>query len=240
MGDFDPATGGGFSSGHPGYMDIKKFKKLISSNKLWLSRADKLGDDYEGASSNTEIKIREERWKHPEHRKKLKNGSELRPLAYFISCWTMNNPESNALWKIYAPKYGIAIESNVENLATCFTKKPIDFFSRYEPIIGSVTYEKRNEISSNLYFNPTERDFFLRKLKAFKYEKEIRLIMTSHQTIQGEIPEAKIEEDVNLDKLINRIYIYNASMKDNLGLFLKKNNLSKEIKVPFFRQKPYF
>lgn len=171
------------------YMDINKFIMLVLSNKLWLTRADKLGDFYEGSSSNIEIKIRDERWKNQEHRKMLHNGSKLRPWAYFISCWTMNNPESNAMWQIYAPNNGIAIESNVEILATCFIEKLNDFFSRYEPIISHVNYENEHEMSSNLYFTLTERDFFLRKLKAFEYENEVRLILTSHQTMREEIPE---------------------------------------------------
>lgn len=219
------------------YMDIYKFIMLVLSNKLWLTRADKLGDHSEGASSGAEIKIRDARWTEEENRKMLKNGAELRRLGYFISCWTMNNPESNAMWQIYAPNNGIAIESHVENLATCCIAN--DFFDRYEPIISSVIYEKSHKISSNLYFNSNEKDFFLRKQEAFEYEKEIRLIITSYQTLQEEISEYK-EVDIDLDKLIERIYIYNENMKDNIKLFLQEKNLIKEIKVPFFRQKPLF
>ena len=78
------------------------------------------------------------------------------------------------MWKIYTSNaLGIAVKTSVGRLSKCFVKKPNDFFERYEPRIEKVEY---------IDYTSHEKDYesfdrFIHKQKAYRYEKEIRLLM---------------------------------------------------------------
>jgi hypothetical protein len=85
-----------------------------------------------------------------------------------INCWYINGSDSLDMWHEFAPKNGVAIQSTVRRLASCFweCQTPIT--------IGPVTY-----------FAPEEEDKYTRetfygslyiKHKPFQYQRELRAL----------------------------------------------------------------
>ena len=85
-----------------------------------------------------------------------------------INCWYINGSDSYDMWHEFAPKNGVAIQSTVRRLASCFCEcqTPIT--------IGVVTY-----------FAPEEEDKYTReafygllyiKRKPFQYQRELRAL----------------------------------------------------------------
>lgn len=127
------------------YMDFAKFVSLLQHKAIYFSRADMLGDKFEGASGIVE---RQEEWDNfyleffREAIRTVPDGSGEKMLAvdverqaqsllqslrdaaqkdrerYFVSCWHAGLEESEALWRLYCPPNttGVVIKSNVSSL----------------------------------------------------------------------------------------------------------------------------
>jgi hypothetical protein len=86
------------------YMDFTKFTCLLDKSALFFSRADKLGDPFEGSYPKYNLENRPIIYKDKIEDKALAIFSQfikrLREFT-FINSWHMNAYESAALWKIY-------------------------------------------------------------------------------------------------------------------------------------------
>ena len=94
------------------YMDFAKFSSLLNERKLYFSPGDKFEDVFEGKIpevffNNTSTEFKEEYLKIYESTKK----------TTYISCWSMATSEAYALWKIFAPNYGVAIVTTAGKLS---------------------------------------------------------------------------------------------------------------------------
>jgi len=86
-----------------------------------------------------------------------------------INCWSMNTSESLQMWQDYAPKNGVAIQSTVGRLASCFsedqtiTVSPVSYFTPEE--------EARYSLYAfiGLLFNKHVRHKHERELRALAY-----------------------------------------------------------------------
>ncbi len=218
------------------YMDLTKFALLINQKKLWFSRSDLLGDDHEGSLPDSYIKIREEKWQHKDSINRLERGSKEGRKDYFISCWTMQNPSSLSMWKIYTTNQtGVAIETTVGGLSNSFAKIPHEFFERYQAKIMAVEYIDFDK-EDTLY---NQFDRFIHKQKAYAYEKEVRMLIFSSSTVDK--PPIGKELDVDLDVLIKKIYVSYKQGDDFMQYvkgILKNNGINKEVVCPPFVRKP--
>ena len=149
------------------YMDFTKFLSLISDSKLFLARADKLGDPFEGSYAIFNIKNRTKIYKDlkPEH---LTSISEMHktiiPWTY-INCWHMNNNESAAMWKLYSKSdEAIAIQTTYSKLVNSL---PDDLFIG---LVSYIDYETEWLPEGNLFYP------FMHKRKSFSHENEVRII----------------------------------------------------------------
>src|SRR4051794_33087869 len=84
------------------YLDLAKYVSLISSATVWFSRADLLGDPFEGSMSEANGRLRPE----------VYADSEIPPEAFelfaaarreslrrtYVSCWHKGEWESAAMW----------------------------------------------------------------------------------------------------------------------------------------------
>lgn len=204
------------------YMDFTKFVSLLDSSSLFFTRADKLGDPFEGSYTKENLRLRKIAFKHapkdmPEEVKKaivkaLKPRRVLFRLITkltFINSWHENEYESAAMWRLYLKSNeGIAIQSTFSRLKDCFNNGTPDIH------IGEVRYidYEREAISEQNLFYP-----FLRKRKSFEYEQELRAVVQQWFLLSGTIsgklstakgtPEHGMSIPVNLDRLIDTIYI---------------------------------
>ena len=101
------------------YMDFTKFISLLDKKSLFLCRADKLEDPFEGSLplDNVEslrIEIYKEKtingkWgvaKTEQYINDLAEGSKLLKKFTYISSWYMSEHESAAMWKLYTRTNG--------------------------------------------------------------------------------------------------------------------------------------
>jgi len=230
------------------FMGLDKFIYLICRKKLWFTRGDKLGDEHEGSLPKKLVDARNERLdkevlqntikfsKIQEIKRKFENGSRLYRQTRFVSCWTRNDCESLLMWKIYTPNStGVAIKSTVKRLSECFIRQPNDFFERKYMTISETIYEDYIDTDQ------LELEQIFYKRHAYAYENEIRAVASFLSTI--ETPD-KMETDVDLDVLIDKIYMLSSQdsniLKGLVENLICKYNLSKEVLIPRFDIKAYF
>lgn len=136
---------------------------------LYFSRADLLGDEFEGAYSKANIAMRPivYQGKIPQHAlEKMSELYKLRPKNMFINCWHCNPIESAAMWKIFSrSSEAVAIRSSFRKLRSVL---PPNCF------VGLVNYVDYNStwIPEGNVYEP-----FLHKRGSFRHENEVRAII---------------------------------------------------------------
>ena len=181
------------------YLDLSKFVDLLLYKKLFMSRSDKFEDQYEGTFSEPTY---EEIKKLAKDNPNFLDNYKTHRKNVVISSWHINEYESFAMWQIFTQKSeGLAIQSTLGKL-----QKALEVESDFEQYIGEVNY-----IDYKKEYIPFENTFFpfLFKRKSFQYEREVRII-SDVTKFNLEIDNG-LKIDVNLDELIEKIYIHPKS-----------------------------
>lgn len=189
------------------YMDLAKFIGILDKRALFFSRADKLGDPYEGSFPKTNVDKRRSVWTtriDGKHAKlSLSEYYRLFVKRTAVSCWHLNDYESDAMWKLYLRSgEGIALQSSVGRLESSLTAYTQNRIYMYQvEYIDFETY-KIPEDSLAPYFH---------KRKSFEHEDEIRAVIQKDRegVINADRTPFKdgIYVPVDLEKLIERVYI---------------------------------
>ena len=159
------------------YMSLARFASMAVPrydtegrrySTLFLSRADRLGDPFEGSIPRPEKELRaNDQWSrgfpegyHDAFRKWT-----------FISCWHRNRGESAALWRLYADGEGsVAITSNYGRI-----RQALDHIDDGVAISGVAYVDYEKEL-----FRVGDRRAgsqpFLHKRKSFEHEREVRVV----------------------------------------------------------------
>jgi len=225
------------------YLSLDKFLDLIVSKELFFTNAAKMTDKYEGLipKRNQEYllkQIRKEGYSlkdaEIESQKRLHQTNSLRELT-LLNCWTINQHESYALWKIYlgGAKSGVAIKTTVGKLTRAI-KKGNDHFDE-DIFISKVNYTDfiREEPESRFNVITTKNKFY-------EYEKELRLFIFHYPLSEGGIKtpyNLSIGRRLKIDiyELIDEIYLspFTGRWFDNtINELIKQINpeLSRKIK----------
>lgn len=198
------------------YMSLDKFINMISTQKLFFSRLDKYPDQLEGTmpiknKAKIAADIKElpftsdsEAIQFSEREEKIVNSYRGFTLA---NCWSKNDAESLALWKIYldGAKYGIAIQTNYDKLKKSVSTQTNDI------LFGEVEYV--NELDSI-----QQQTISLRKIPPYTFENEVRAVIFNQYTEEGPrkgFPKYKygLSVDIDIEKLIEKIYMPPLSPK---------------------------
>ena len=156
------------------YMDMDKFQSLLNEKALYLCRADRLQDRFEGTYSRRQILEMEDWFKIIGESYMIESERERRRkdrLKTYISCWCMSDCDLDLMWKGYVPNPpGISIKSSARRL-----KDICDKAVEYWPLdISRVTYFDHAGGKNIDYFGtPTT---FLNKDLHFKLDNELRII----------------------------------------------------------------
>ena len=161
------------------YMDFTKFASLLKEHALFFVRVDKLGDPFEGAFPD--INVRVGPLHYGEDAPKI-HGSllpHLQGMRRFtaISCWHESDYESEAMWQRYSRENdGVAIRTSFGDLIESM-KTPKRIYA------GRVTYidYARDLVPEN---DPLLINFY--KRKAFEHEKEVRAVRYELPSIQDQ------------------------------------------------------
>jgi hypothetical protein len=165
------------------YMSFSRFVWLLQKKKLWLSRADRLGDPWEISLAGSQLEHVISR--HPitpigEKRREtaIQRAERINKLwrqNIFISCWSASEDESHALWRIYCRSTdGVAIQTTVARLRE----------SVGELLLCRVTYETPGTRRQT----PTLVDLVTKKRPMFAYEQEVRVV----RDVTDEVPKQKL------------------------------------------------
>lgn len=181
------------------YLDLSKFLDLLMSRKLFMSRSDKFEDQYEGTFSEPTF---EEIRKIAENNPKFLDTYKSQRKNVVISSWHINEYESFAMWQIFTQNSeGLAIQSTIGRI-----QDSLHLENQFEQHVGEVNY-----IDYKKEYIPFDDDFFpfLYKRKSFQYEREVRIIsnLSSHNLNINE----GVKIDVDINKLIEKIYIHPKS-----------------------------
>ncbi|WP_146947081.1 hypothetical protein [Cyclobacterium qasimii] len=245
------------------YMSLEKFIDLILNRSIYFANARKMEDKFEmeipinslderrrdylerGKSS---ISVKSTMEKEVSVAKRFKENT-------YVNCWSLNNAESYALWKIYlgGSINGVAIKSTVSKLIHCLETidKKAELTSEIIPEsiemnipllqidrlkIGEVSYKNHIERS-----NFTKTNLAITKKEFYEYEKEIRVFGTSNNQYFSESPEEYdlsisdgFHVGIDIDELIDSIVISPYSplwFKHNLKVLITKLNSSLIDKV---------
>jgi hypothetical protein len=153
------------------YMPFSRFVWLLQNKQLWLSRADLLDDEWEIALAGEQLEHVIAR--HPitplpevQTETALKRSKRIITTwrrQTFVSCWSISEHESHALWRIYCgASEGIAIQTTLARLRQSVGGLPV----------YRVTYETPGANRRT----PTLVDLVTKKRPMFAYECEVRVV----------------------------------------------------------------
>ncbi len=162
------------------FMSISKFISLVTTNRLFLCRIDKLKDKFEGTLPAINLKKRPELYAEIlQYIDSTENSANSRKIFFdaldqsarsmrawtYVNCWHMNKYESAAMWDLYRDgQHAIAVQTTYRKLTDMM---PTGVFA------GEVKY-----IDYNMTLMSEGNAFFpiMHKRKSFEHEKEVRLV----------------------------------------------------------------
>lgn len=225
------------------YMDLSKFILLICKNELYFPAATCFDDPFEGAKGIVAMK---QKWNdfyldflrqailtvpgmdlskltskklESEAQRLLEEinstGDKARE-STFISCWHLNDFESEAMWKLYSKDVtnAVAIQTTYLHLYEALYKEP--YIS-----IGKVNY-----IDFSKQFTSVN-DAFWFKRKSFEHENEVRTVVKRRNENV-----TSISLPINVDILIDNIYISPYApvwFTEVVKSILQKYNINKSL-----------
>lgn len=182
------------------YLDLAKFLALLRYRCLHLAPTTEFSDRFEGDIGSVQRKKVIDRYGEEKFEQIRDFLRRLRERT-FVSCWTENEFESDAMWRIYTgASYGVALQSTYERLKNLL---PSDA-GNLTCTAGRVNYVDYNTEILNLesYFHP-----YFYKRKSFEHEREVRILL--QEKAGGPSSEAqKIELDRRqLNELIESLHL---------------------------------
>jgi hypothetical protein len=195
------------------YMSFTKLVSLLESSCLFFTRADKLGDPFEGSWPKINVAARfeipndipeESRPAFLEATKNLSKVFKNMPKAIALNCWHMNEHESAAMWKLYLESNeGIAVQSTYKRLRDSL----MDEEEIYMGIVKYIDYQTEWIDARNL-MSP-----FMHKRKSYEHEKEVRALVLKLPVVEKHMNFSKetiidgLRIKVNMEALAERIYV---------------------------------
>lgn len=208
-------------------MDFTKYVSMLVSSSLFFSRADLLGDPFEGSSSRANIVLRPEVYKDMiEEMSKANPANESAGVGWleewsrivestrqwvYVNSWHMNEYESAAMWDLYATNRAeaIAIQSTYAQLRECLPSQiHMGGDNPTQVYLGEVQYidYERDWLPEGNLFYP-----FVHKRKSFEHERELRAIFDEMSANVGNLsvrnPKKGQLIEVSLDGLIEAVYV---------------------------------
>jgi len=181
------------------YMDFTRFVAMLEHQGLYFTRADLLGDPFEGTFTPGSIEALAAKMPEAKMRPWSEIVRTLRNKSY-VTCWHESTHESAALWNLYGDS--LAIRSTYERLRAFL---PVDLYD-----IARVKYIDYEVDHPDIHYSAGA---LLYKRAPFAHEREIRAIMQTF-TYEGEHPiayePAGLPGDYangNLDELIEAVIV---------------------------------
>lgn len=196
------------------YVDFTKFVSFLDTGSLFFSRADLLGDPFEGSYplANVRDSTIYEQVLPPgtSGNQRLEDlGRDLREMVkrfrngVFVNCWHMNPHESAAMWKLYLKsEEGLAIQSTKQRFSEAFSQ------AKEEVYLAEIRYL---DYECERFLDPSLLAPFLHKRKSFEHERELRVFTWDFSCLDTDCPPSPappgIPIAVNPQSLLERVHI---------------------------------
>lgn len=154
------------------YMNLTKLLSLLDNERLYFARVHQMDDPFEGSMpmANAEKQLMSyygtTAYSGKSYRRRIRECTAL-------SCWHMNEHESDAMWKLYLSSHeGVAIQSTVDRLIKSLAS------TEQEIYISTVRYIDfdREEIPERKGIVNTLNPFLYKRI-SFAHERELRAII---------------------------------------------------------------
>ena len=214
------------------FLDLAKFISLLKEESLYMTRADKFEDQFEGevCSLENSDKYDEALMDYysdclegkPVSAQLIQNehyAIQMIRKNSFLSCWFEGSYESIAMWKLYASgkdSKGVAIKTTVGRLKKALAR---------DVEIGRIAYIDYSKEW------PNANEALWRKRLSFEYEHEVRVRVITDGGLSLTPPEF-MSLPVNLDELIETVFVSPLAgtwFKDVVVDILKKYGLNKKV-----------
>ena len=215
------------------YIAFAKFVSLLDKSALFFTRADRLGDSFEGSYSRANIKLRPEVYKDmpPPVLENISKFSKILIKHTAINCWHLSEYESVAMWNLYLKSNeGIAIQSTFDLLRTSLKD---EIHTVYIGKVKYIDFEKDWMPEGNTMYP------FIHKRKNFEHEKELRAIIQEFRYKKNdELDWSKplfddgVYIQVDLGVLVDKLYLAPTSSKwlfELVKSITKKYELDKDV-----------
>lgn len=160
-------------------MDLPRFVSFLATRRLWFSRADLLGDPWEGSLPKPMIEVlravpvaETPRQVSAKALNGLTNFLKEMPSSTYLNCWHVGEHESAAMWSVYGQAgKGVAIQTTIGQLVESIKKAPDTI---YAGRVRYVNYETAQFNLDNMLWP------YVHKRESFSYEQEFRLLQWRH------------------------------------------------------------
>jgi len=198
------------------YFDLSSFLYLLLYKQLVFRRMDQFEDKLEGTIPE---KARKE---YEQYLVKMltsteafdRVGTEVELIKRYkmwcyVNCWTINNFENYALWKLYAKDEGVAVKTTIKNLTDAVIYDHTIIKNNQPIIVRDVNYNGLG------YTDVNQDNVYSTKYSAYSYESELRLFFKNQRPLKNRdkciYPDYNTEvvkyTKVDLAKLIDGVVI---------------------------------
>lgn len=207
------------------YMTIEKFKDLLQTRSMYFRRMDRFIDEYEGHLNAHTKEVLDKMFvnefsNHEEMAQSLKVALKHIKEITFVNCWHIADKESEEMWKEYAsPTSGVVIKTTAKNLMASISETDLGVL-HMKKVEYIDTIDQQVDLSHLLRILNT-------KQRKFNYENELRTILiyskgdidpTDGETVIMQTPESGLKINVDLNTLIQRVYIHPLASKTDYTL----------------------
>ncbi len=166
------------------YLSLAKFIALLQNNVFWLTRADRLGDPFEGSITRP---MHEDLLRAPtEVASSWRQTNTSMRLTHYVSCWHANASESDAMWRIYTNSAdSVCIQSRFSLLRDALPE------FMYAGLVNYIDFETARFDPGNIF------NHIIHKRISFEHERELRF--TAWSSIAPELGGTRIQECLSGD-----------------------------------------
>jgi hypothetical protein len=154
------------------------------------------------------------------------------------SCWYLGDEESDAMWKVYADRLGVALVSTVGRLASSLKGRYSNLITSYDPqeyLIAPVRYVGNSKLSRLPQFYKDHP--WMLKRSAFRHEKEVRICHELPESVWAR-SEPGSSIGVSTQKLVREIILspfnpawVNDSLRSAISVILERRRLNIRVRV---------
>jgi Protein of unknown function (DUF2971) len=218
------------------YLDTAKFFDFIHGSKLYFTRGDQFEDKFEGTFTHSVKRAIVDSYRvNKINCTYSKFKSRLRE-KIFLNCWHASSDDSMAMWKIYGQSdTAVAITTTIGKLTQAIQAANLPNYI-YLKKVDYIKHWRDPSINVNPYSN-----VFSYKVKAYDYEKEVRVIVDRFEdgNFEERIEEKGMPVTVSQNDLLRSIVIGPTAPK--WFLFLVRKMVSERgINVDVNRSKLWF